>query len=202
MKSITKLALVTIGLATLSTNANAASFNCRDASTNIEKAICEDKWLSEKDGEMGRLYHKAMQHANIKYEQRDWVSHRNSNCGANTDCLYDMTEKRIGELKRIIRRGGGSNASHKGSVYSPANGVVCDRKSGFCADSYGISLGLTLDYLGQRDQDIWAKRTRGNFDTSVFTMSNGVFCDTNDGRCYTSKLKDNVDHYFTNKLFR
>lgn len=202
MKNITKLALVAMGLATLTTNVTAASFNCHKASTKIEHAICEDKWLSEKDGEMGRLYHKAMRHANIKHEQRDWVSHRNRNCGTNTDCLYDVTEKRIAELKRIIRRGGGSHNSHKGSVYSPARGVVCDRKSGFCADSYGISLGMTKDYLGQKNQDIWAKRTSGNFDTSAFTMSNGVFCDTNDGRCYTNKLKDSVDHYFTNKLFR
>ncbi len=202
MKNIIKLALVAIGIITLSTNITAASFNCSKASSKIEHAICDDKWLNQKDGEMGRLYHKAMQHANIKHEQRDWVSHRNRNCGANTDCLYDVTEKRIGELKRIIRRGGGSHAGHKGSVYSPARGIVCDRKSGFCADSYGISLGYTKEYLGQKNYNTWAKRTSGNFDTSAFTMSNGVFCDTNDGRCYTNKLKDSIDHYFTNKLFR
>lgn len=201
MKNITKLTLLTIGLTVLSTNVTAASFNCHKASTKVEHAICDDKWLSEKDGEMGRLYHKAMKHANIKHEQRDWVSHRNRDCAANTDCLYDVTEKRIGELKRIIRRGGGAHASHKhSSVYSPAQGVVCDKKAGFCSDSYGISMGLTKEYIGQAAQD--KLMSYKDFDTSAFTMSNHVFCDTNVRTCYTSKLKDTVDHYFTNKLFR
>jgi hypothetical protein len=80
--------------------------------------------------------------------------------------------------------------------------VVCDKKSGFCADAYGISLGMTKDFLGQKQQDTWSKRITKDFDTTAFTMSNKVFCDTNVRTCYTSKLKDKVDHYFTNRLFR
>jgi len=202
MTITTKLTLTVISVVTLGTNLSAASFNCNKASTKIEHAICEDRWLSEKDGEMGRVYAHASKISNLKHEQRDWIHHRNRNCGIDQDCLFDMTEKRIVELKRIIKRNRGSHKGHHGKVFSPAHGVVCDRKSGFCADSYGISMGLTRDYLGGRNADIWTKRTRGNFDTSVFGMSNGVYCDTHEGRCYTNKLKDNVDHYFTNALFR
>jgi len=203
MTNFTKALVATVGVSIFATTLSAASFNCRNASTATERAICGDKYLSQLDGKMGKLYHKASSFANIKEEQRDWINHRNRNCGGNEDCLYDLTKVRMGELRRIIRRGGGHHkSSHRGSVYSPARGVVCDKKSGFCADSYGISLGLTKEYLGQKQQDIWNKRMNGNFDASAFTFSNRIFCDTNIRTCYTSKLKDSVDHYFTNRLFR
>ena len=42
-----------------------------------------------------------------------------------------------------------SAAPLKGAVDSPKAGVLCDRKAGFCADSEGISMGLTKLYLGE-----------------------------------------------------
>ena len=202
MKRITKLMLLTIGSVTLTMNASAASFNCHKASTKVEHAICDDKYLSQKDGEMGRVYHNASKHANLKHEQRDWVKHRNRSCGADQDCLYDLTEARIKELKRIIKRGGGTRKAHHKSVYSPIQGVVCDKKAGFCADSYGISAGYTDEYLGQGAGDKFFSRAGSNFDTTIFGMSNRVYCDSNARTCYEDKLKDKVDHYFTNKLYR
>jgi len=203
MKNVTTMTIAALGVSLFATTATAASFNCHKASTPTEKAICGDKYLSQLDGKMGDIYKKASTHADIKHEQRDWISHRNRNCNANEDCLYDMTKARIGELKHIIRRGGGTHApSHHGSVYSPEQGVVCDKKAGFCTDSYGISLGFTKEFLGQKQQDKFAKIMDNSFDATVFTMSNGVYCDTHIRTCYTNKLKDAVDHYFTNRLFR
>jgi uncharacterized protein len=202
MKITTKLTLAALAVMALGSNATAASFNCHKAATEIEHTICSDQWLSEKDGEMGRVYLRASKHANLRHEQRDWIKFRNRSCGANNDCLYDMTERRIAGLKKVLRRGNGSHTKHHGSVFSPTHGIVCDRKSGFCADSYGISLGYTKEYLGQKNYDIWTERTRGDFDTTSFGMSNRVYCDTNEGRCYDDKLKRNVDHYFTKVLFR
>ena len=109
-----------------------------------------------------------------------------------------LSDKDIANLNKLGKK---SHGKSHGSVYSPSQGIICDKKSGFCADSYGISLGYTKEYLGQKNQDIWTKRTSGDFDTSVFTMSNGIFCDTNNKQCYTNKFKDKVDHYFTNILF-
>jgi uncharacterized protein len=203
MKNVTTMTIAALGVSLFATTATAASFNCHKASTPTEKAICGDKYLSQLDSKMGEIYKKASRHTNIKHEQRDWISHRNRNCSANEDCLYDMTKARIGELKHIIRRSGGTHTpSHHGSVYSPEQGIVCDKKAGFCTDSYGISLAYTKEYLGQKQQDIWNKRITKDFDTTSFTMSNHVYCDTNIRTCYTSKLKENVDHYFTNRLFR
>ncbi len=33
----------------------------------------------------------------------------------------------------------------KGAVYSPEQGVICDKKAGLCADQMGISLALTRE---------------------------------------------------------
>lgn len=38
----------------------------------------------------------------------------------------------------------------KGQVYSPYDGVICDKKGGFCADSEGISVALTKMHLGEK----------------------------------------------------
>jgi hypothetical protein len=89
-----------------------------------------------------------------------------------------------------------------GNVYSPDKGVICDKKSGFCADKYGISLGLTQEYLGDKHAATWEKRlSNPNFDPSAFTMSNGLSCDTKAKVCKKSKWDDNADPKWTGILF-
>lgn len=201
MKKVTQLTLMAIAIMTFGASTGmAASFNCHKASTKVEHAICEDKYLSQKDGEMGRVYHEALKHADIKHEQRDWVKHRNRSCGADQDCLYDSTEAHIKDLKRIIKRTGGTRKAHHKNVYFPERGVVCDRTAGLCADSYGISMGLTKEYLGQAAQD--KLMSRKSHDNTRFDMSNGVFCNSKVRTCYQSKFQEKVDHHFTNKLYR
>ncbi|AOZ05326.1 YcgJ family protein [Cupriavidus malaysiensis] len=73
-------------------------------------------------------------------------------------------------------------------VHSPAAGVLCDGY--ICADKDGVSQGLTERYLGKKI----AARTfsRGPFDHSAFTFSNGVFCDVKECLC-------REDRYFNAK---
>ena len=95
-----------------------------------------------------------------------------------------------------------SSFASASSVYSPSKGVICDKKAGFCTDSYGISLGLTKEYLGQKHAKIWEKRLSGkDFDSTSFTMSNGLSCDTNKKTCKKSKWDDNADAHWTGILF-
>lgn len=71
------------------------------------------------------------------------------------------------------------NAKSDANVYSPEQGVICDKKAGFCSDSYGISLGMTKDFLGQKAADKWTKiLSDKDFDATSYTMSNGLSCDT------------------------
>ncbi|QDJ97342.1 hypothetical protein D6_0183 [Aeromonas phage D6] len=60
---------------------NAASFDCRKATTVIEKTICEDEVVSKLDEEVAKVY-KAVRQANpgdqdIINQQRDWIKSRN-----------------------------------------------------------------------------------------------------------------------------
>jgi len=88
------------------------------------------------------------------------------------------------------------------SVYSPEQGIICDKKSGFCTDKEGIALGLTQEYLGDKNAAIWEKRvSRKGFDSKSFTMSNGLSCDTRKKICKKSKWDDKADKHWTHILF-
>lgn len=94
----------------------------------------------------------------------------------------------------------------KGAVYMPSQGVICDKKAGFCADPEGISMGFTKEYLGQAAQDKMMKRINesggsANFDVTWFTLSNGVSCKTKDKACTVSKFDEKIDTAHTRALF-
>jgi hypothetical protein len=93
----------------------------------------------------------------------------------------------------------GAGKTIKGSVTTPMAGVICDKKANFCADSTGISAGLTKEYLGDAAQ---AKlMAMGEFDMSEFVFSNGVRCDTKTQKCTVSKWDQKVDAAHTKALF-
>jgi len=88
------------------------------------------------------------------------------------------------------------------SVYSPNKGVICDKKAGFCSDSYGISLALTKEYLGAKAGHKWSKiLSDSSFDSKSFTLSNGLSCNTNKKICKKSKFDDHADAHWTKVLF-
>ena len=95
-----------------------------------------------------------------------------------------------------------SSFASASSVYSPSKGVICDKKSGFCSDSYGISIGMTKDFLGQKAADKWTKNLSDkDFDPTVYAMSNGLYCDTKKKICKKSKWDEKADAHWTAVLF-
>jgi len=205
----TTLTLIAGGLlvALTTTSLSAASFDCRKASTGIEKVICDDPELNRLDGEMGRLYHKAKNIPGMKQEQKNWVHRRNSMCGSSDGCLLGETKDRIAALKKALgnshQSGHSSKKSHKGSVYSPEHGILCDKKSGFCADKSGISIGFTQEYLGEASANKFANLIeKHHMDTASYTLSNGIYCDSHTRKCYNNKWKEKVNSHYTNMLFR
>ncbi|MEX5394472.1 YcgJ family protein [Acinetobacter baumannii] len=94
-------------------------------------------------------------------------------------------------------------AKNTTAVFSHNRGVVCDKY--ICADKKGVSKTLTNQYLGAKK----AKQafSQGDFDTSAFTFSNGVFCDTTTKLCHVNKFFENghrsrVDKKMTDKIFK
>ncbi len=95
------------------------------------------------------------------------------------------------------------SAKDKNVIYSPDQGVLCDKKSGFCADSYGISVAFTKEFLGDKA----AKNLQdqigdpNTFDATSFTMSNGVHCETKQKSCTVSKYDNKPDPVGNGVLF-
>jgi hypothetical protein len=96
-----------------------------------------------------------------------------------------------------------ANQQLKGEVFSPEQGIICDKKSGFCADAEGISLGYTGEYLGKDAAAEFEKIISSvkNFDTTSFVLSNGVLCDAKKKHCYTNKYDNIVDKPHTEAMF-
>ncbi len=92
----------------LTSPAFAASFNCAQAKTPDEKAICSSPTLSDLDTKMATLYGVRMQipmlmgaRGAAQDEQRAWLSQRGS-CGSSTACLVQSYQQRISVLNQTI----------------------------------------------------------------------------------------------------
>ncbi len=113
-----------------------------------------------------------------------------------------MKIKTMAIVVLMISVGSVASAKTQGNVYSPEQGVICDKKSGFCSDSYGISLGMTKDFLGQKAADKFTKILADkDFDATIYAMSNGLYCDTNKKICKKSKWDEKADAHWTAVLF-
>lgn len=80
-----------------------ASFDCRQASTQVEHAICADGTLSQLDRQMAEAYSAARSTASgsnrdrMLAEQRSWLTQR-SDCGPDAACLAESMQDRIAAL--------------------------------------------------------------------------------------------------------
>jgi len=128
----------------------------------------------------------------------------------NRNNIYTLNHSiKIKELKMKINTVaitalliGATSLLNASSVYSPGKGVICDKKAGFCTDSYGISLALTKEYLGNKAEHKWSKiLSDSSFDSTSFTLSNGLSCNTKQKVCKKSKWDDNADPHWTKILF-
>jgi hypothetical protein len=97
---------------------------------------------------------------------------------------------------------GAAAAPVKGAVFSPEAGILCDKKVGICADSQGISMAFTEQYLGgaaQKKQ--MALMKKGGYNQTYFILSDGVACNTADKKCYAGEFDSKVDAAHTKELF-
>lgn len=83
----------------------ATSFDCKKATTNVERMICRDGILAMSDGDMGeKLWFMkreltAQQWAEVIHSQRTWLHKRNA-CG-DSKCVETAYERRSRELDQI-----------------------------------------------------------------------------------------------------
>lgn len=105
----------------------------------------------------------------------------------------------------MISLGWADNSVLKKTVYSPKKGVVCDIELNYCVNSKGISLQDSKLYLGDSAYN-YAKQVKQNLqEVSAFALSNGVFCNIRNQRCYVdaqdSSYKAGVSEKMTYFIF-
>jgi uncharacterized protein len=94
-------------LTLLITSLFSASFDCKKASTEVEKFVCSDEELSRLDGELGKAYKELLSKANdsdrkmIRQEQKEWIKYRNE-AGVDERIIKEHYRYKISELIRFI----------------------------------------------------------------------------------------------------
>jgi uncharacterized protein len=170
-------------MAIISVNAEAASFDCERARTNVEKMICADEDISAYDIILADLYResraKEPQNDRLKEQQFNWIKNRDK-C-ANRICLFNSYSKRIREFKvrqcfvkgdeeefvYWLKRNGEIEGKKKGTAWSLAvhNDTVLDGKiyhrghlittsgNDFLGTSSELAINRTLFYFIR--SDLW-----------------------------------------------
>ena len=99
-----KQVLLVLGSLLVATLANAASFDCAKAATNIEKMICDNPKASSSDDLVDLAYRRALERTDDRHklqdDQRRWLKGVRNKC-ADADCLYTAQVKRAYALDDI-----------------------------------------------------------------------------------------------------
>ena len=82
--------------------AQAASFDCEKAATEVERLVCGSEELSKLDESLNKAYLKALERTDIEGQtiksQRQWLKNERYACH-NAVCLKKAYEARIKELE-------------------------------------------------------------------------------------------------------
>lgn len=99
--------LAAAALAASAGAASAASFNCANAGTPTEHAICDNPQISTLDEQTAGLYYRIISSgaspnlvSQVKASQVNFLAQRNS-CGAGYNCLIDAYTSQIMYLKNV-----------------------------------------------------------------------------------------------------
>lgn len=88
-------------LVLVSTNSLAASFDCKKATTLVEKAVCANPKLSKLDDALGKAYTQALSRVNdkasLQAEQKDWLAKIRNPCRTE-HCIQEVYQIRLAEL--------------------------------------------------------------------------------------------------------
>lgn len=106
--------------------AQAASFSCAKANTNIEKMICADPELSELDSDLNELYQQTLEQSTDRLkavsEQRQWLRTERNPC-QDVVCLKKIYQTRFDEFAKTQTQAG--NSEPNSSQYI----VRCDKEN-------------------------------------------------------------------------
>lgn len=100
------IGVVSILLAVLSTSsAYSANFNCKSATTAVERMVCGDQRISELDDRMANVYAKTLivviDKDAVTKSQKRWIKQVRNRC-KNDSCLIASYTDRLAELQSLL----------------------------------------------------------------------------------------------------
>ena len=121
-------ALLILSACLIAINVNAASFDCRKATTLIEKYICSDQQLSDLDDLLMLAYKKAMSNSvspeQVKAQQISWLKNVRNAC-QTPECLKQVYSDRINVLvSSITENSSNQSVSTISGVYENEGGQL------------------------------------------------------------------------------
>ena len=146
LRSCIVAASATAALSMSGAGAHAASFDCRIATTQVERLICTDSRLSEGDERIAFAYRSALQSAlqpdDVRASQRQWLKIMTA-CG-NSACVASAQDARLAQL---------------GAMYAPDTPPPA-KVGGTIAIEGHVSITITaLRGIGTHDSAIDARMT-------------------------------------------
>ena len=173
---------IIVGMLLCSVYLNAASFDCKKASTQIEKEICSNDKLGKLDEELAfvykttkKLFAEEERHVNaLRKDQIEWMKTRNTECRAITQqsiaaCVQNHYNFRINELREYQKNYpiSNTNQAYEGIYKWKASNSEAALKVKFLANNkyfisgdalygtkneYGPNLGM-IDFIAAIQSD-------------------------------------------------
>ena len=81
-----------------------------------------------------------------------------------------------------------NNSRLPGDLISPQTGAICNEKVKVCYDTFGVSIGITKDIMGEQAAEKLTRKisavSEANFDRTNFNPVQGISCHTLEKACY------------------
>lgn len=192
-------------------SAGATSFDCKKASTSIEKRICADPELSRLDEQLTTLYQKSLDTSEnkivIRRKQHEWLTGKRDTC-RDEQCVKAAYTARIQELKTILfgQKGKGLyrcgitrsliDNQNIGLNFSIRDGVVTEFNAVTTISDSDLARGYTntcVRHIGNFHQI-----AGGGEYALQFSQSDDQYDESSDCRVYIKDLKSKFHIYSSN----
>lgn len=162
--------VVTIGLAVASTQSGAASFDCKKASTGVEKMICSNAGLSELDDILSQVFQAETEEPDaapkIRTSQKSWLVQRDT-C-TTVSCIESQYEQRIAAL---------ACSPQSRSAGSAVNSIQCT------SYSIGVAERALLSLEDRYLQQTATESNNPEYLRGVFATERKVWKEYRDAQC-------------------
>ena len=170
----------------------AASFNCTNAQSFSETAVCSDPELSRLDDTLAEAYKAALKAVPdqkvLQYEQKHWLQIRDSCTTAS--CLREAYERRLKSLKDVAaftKKGADRYlCTGAGASFEIKDGVITRFYSQTAVEGEEFALGYTLTCVQHIDKFIQVKNE--NMYVLQFSEDNDQYGETRDCRVLIQDL--------------